>query len=284
MLRPALFCTIIYMLNSFFLSLFFFAFLIISILAYRRFDPKLLSIGSAIRLSRRTLVFFFLADILVAVGVGYLFIYHSNPVLLEYFYGVLYYLSAVIGCFLLIQQKSLKRRIIAALCLPIPFFALTILTRWQMLQNIVTAGSIIWVGIFLFKRFRIPQKCFIAGLIIATLIDAYNVWLAPASSGLFSDVSLLFNGNIVFGSASLGIGDFFLGYLIVAAFIYYRNVRQAIIIAFIIAFARFILRAIIPAFAGVAIPYYVIIVPLSLLALWLSRAKSPPAPDIQTSR
>ncbi|MFA6908840.1 MAG: hypothetical protein WC289_03045 [Patescibacteria group bacterium] len=262
-------------MSSFLLSCFFFIFLLLSIEAYRRLDLSFLSTGRKIIVSRRAMMLFIGIDVAVAVGIGYLFIYHSGPVLLEYFYGVLFYLSTVIGCLLFVPIQNVKKRIWAAVVIPAPFFVLGIFTHWQWMQNVLMAISVVWVGAFIFRKFTVSRMWFSVALLAAMAVDAYNVFVATAPSELFSDAQLLFNGDIIFGSAILGIGDFFLASLIVAGVYKQFGWKRALMVAVCIAFARIVLRLLIPSLEGLVIPYYIVIVPIALVALWLPQKHSP---------
>jgi len=116
---------------------------------------------------------------------------------------------------------------------------------------------------------------FSVALLAAMAVDAYNVFVATAPSELFSDAQLLFNGDIIFGSAILGIGDFFLASLIVAGVYKQFGWKRALMVAVCIAFARIVLRLLIPSLEGLVIPYYIVIVPIALVALWLPQKHSP---------
>ena len=101
-------------------------------------------------------------------------------------------------------------------------------------------------------------------LIIFLAIDVYNIYFYKPNVA-FSDETLLLNGLIIFGNYLLGIGDFFLSYLAINAVQKDVSKRAAIILALVIAFARFFIRLLFPAYNG-DIAYSIIIVPGTLIA------------------
>lgn len=262
------------MLDSFILSVFIVIFLWFAILFYPKFNLDFLAKGKNIRLSNLTVGLIIIATALIGLTLAALFIYVSGPQLLQFFYLGLYTFSWLITYFFLFNFKKILWRAVFSFSASLILLLIVLKFSSQFYQNLFMAGSLIWLGPVIFqklnfsslKKFKINFKLIIVILFSVAIIDAYNIYLSP-SSGVYSDAGFFLNGMITFGNFSSGIGDIFLMYLIIGLTQKLWRQKPALILAFLLAFARFFLR-LIPGLNNVVIPYYLIIVPITLI-FWL---------------
>ena len=263
------------MLDSFILSLFIFVFLWFAILLYPKFNLEFLAKGKNIRLSNLAVALILIATALIGGGLAALFIYVSGPQLLQFFYIILYTLSWLFTLFFLFKINKIIWRGLTALAGSLVLLLLVLKLPSQFFQNLFMVGSLLWLGPVIFqklsfqslKKFKINFKLIIVILVSVTIIDVYNIYFSPAS-GLYRDEGFFLNGMITFGNFSLGIGDFFLMFLIIGLTQKLWQTKPALILAFSLAFARFFFRLLLPGLNNVDIPYYLIIVPITLI-FWL---------------
>lgn len=263
------------MLDSFILSLFIFVFLWFAIRLYPKFSLDFLAKGKNIRLSNLAVALILITTASIVGGLTALFIYVSGPQLLQLFYIGLYTLSSLITLFFLFNLPKILWRSLAAITGSLLLLLVVLKIPSQFFQNLFMAGSLLCLGPVIFqklnfqslKKFKINFKLIIVILVAVAIIDIYNVYFSP-SSGIYSDEGFFLNGLITFGKFSLGIGDFFLMYLIIGLTQKLWQTKPAVILAVFLAFARFFLRLLFPELSNVDIPYYLIIVPITLI-FWL---------------
>ncbi|MBI2636685.1 MAG: hypothetical protein HYW81_00625 [Parcubacteria group bacterium] len=125
------------------------------------------------------------------------------------------------------------------------------------------ATSILWVGAVIFRRFDLHLKYFVLFILFFAIIDFINIYLLKTQT-VFSDELFILNGLVTIGSFVLGIGDFFLGYLIVSAAKHHYTTWHALLLALLLPLPRFFIRVLIPELEGAEFPYSLFMVPITL--------------------
>ena len=217
----------------------------------------------------------------MGAGFAYFYIYLSGPQLLQLFYIVIFTLAWVIGLFFLLPVHRLSLRLALSCFISLGLLAGVEFFSNGIWQNLFMALSLVWAGPVLVRKFHIQVRWASVVLLFCMLVDIYNILFATGgSSPSFSDETFFVNGAIVFHSALLGIGDFFLALLVVAFTQKKFGPRAALVLAFFIAVPRVVIRPLFNQLEGVTIPYYILIVPATLFFWWLlSRTKNLVRPE-----
>lgn len=249
------------MINSFLLSLFMFVFLLLSIFLFDKVDFNFLKTGREIKLNQRLFSIIVTAVILMSGMITWLVIYKGGPSTLQFFYILIFSGGFFISLFLILAK--LKHPLILSAIITSLILLIILWIQSQLLQNFFMAFSLLWVGPFVLKKLNLRLKYFLLFIIAFALIDIYNIYFTKIYSG-FSDDELLLNGLIIFGDYLLGIGDFFLAYLVTSFVKKEASFSATIILALIISFTRFVFRLLSPDYSQ-DIPYSMVIVPATII-------------------
>ncbi len=259
-------------IDSFFLSLFFGVCLAVEVWLYPHLDLSFLQRGRAVTVSKRVVVFAAAVIAAIALIVSLLILHRGSPYLLQLFYIIFFTFSAALFIVFVVRVHPLLPRFIMGILVACILLVGTLIFPYSLLQNIFMAASILWVGPIVFRRFSLSLPLFFIILVAFALIDTYNISIVTLPS-LFSDESFVYNGIITVGEYMLGIGDFFLGYLMVSAARRYLGIYPAYLLVVLLPLPRFFIRIIIPMLAGVIFPYSLFMVPLSLIVFLVFRSR-----------
>lgn len=264
-------------LPSFFLSLFFSVFLFLEIWTFRRFNFDVLRVGREVSVSRQAMILASLGMAVICMVFSYLALTVAGPEFLQTFYIALFSVSFLVLVFFLLPVVSrLRYRALAALL--ISFLALWLVLEFpgEFLQNLFMAAALLWVGPFIFRRWRISLKFFLIFILAFTAFDVYNIYFSGQPT-IFSDEFFFLNGLVKMGEFELGIGDFIFAYLSVAAALTYFRKSAAVSLAILLPLPRFFIRILFPGLAGAVFPYTIFMAPLVLLVFiygyWEQKAK-----------
>jgi len=250
--------------DSLLLSVFFGLFLIVEILLFPVFDFSFMSRGKILTISKKMTVAILAAAIFLSVSISSIVISKSSPELLQIFYIVLFVISLTMTLFFLLNLKRTYIRLLLSLSVSICLLYLLSVYPTSLTQNLFMSASILWVGIVVFKRFNVRLKYFIPFMLFFAIIDSINVYVLKTYT-TFSDELFILNGLVAIGPFILGIGDFFLAYLIVSAARRYHTIWYALLLAVLLPLPRFFIRVLIPELEGAEFPYSIFMVPIALL-------------------
>ena len=219
--------------------------------------------GRTIKLAKGQLFLLLVSVALViAWAVNYL-LWQAGAQLLQIFYYLVYGLGLSFSIVLLLSD--LRWRYLALSGLALGFAIIIILGNASaILQNIIMALSLVWVGPLVFKKFELRPRYFLAVLLAFAAVDACNVYIGPGAKPAVSDDGLLFNGLVASGSYLLGMGDFLLAGLAVCFVFKYLGRQRAVWLAVLLAAVRFLLRWLWPAYTA-DIPYAAVIALITIL-------------------
>ena len=215
-------------------------------------------------ISKKMTVAILAAAIFLSVSISSIVISKSSPELLQIFYIVLFVISLTMTLFFLLNLKRTYIRLLLSLSVSICLLYLLSVYPTSLTQNLFMSASILWVGIVVFKRFNVRLKYFIPFMLFFAIIDSINVYVLKTYT-TFSDELFILNGLVAIGPFILGIGDFFLAYLIVSAARRYHTIWYALLLAVLLPLPRFFIRVLIPELEGAEFPYSIFMVPIALL-------------------
>ncbi|MFA4872467.1 MAG: hypothetical protein WC659_00830 [Patescibacteria group bacterium] len=259
-------------IDSFLLSLFFSVCLAAEVWLYSHLDLSFLQRGRVVTVSQRVVGFVATVTAAIALIISFLILHRASPYLLQLFYIIFFTFSAALFIVLVVRLRPLLPRFILGILIAFILLIVTLIFPYSLLQNIFMAVSILWVGPIVFRRFSLSLPLFFIILVVFALIDTYNISIVTLPS-LFSDESFAYNGLVTVGEYMLGIGDFFLGYLMVSAARHYLGRAPAYFLAALLPIPRFLIRIIIPILAGATFPYSLFMVPLSLTVFFMFRSR-----------
>ncbi|MFH1171784.1 MAG: hypothetical protein V1778_04580 [bacterium] len=253
----------------FLLAFFFFLALASVIVLYRHFHVDVFREGKPLKIPARLIAILLTA---VAVGFSLLAIWilrSASARALDLFFAITFSIGWAVNALFLLPRQIGRTRLLVGVATGVAVFALTWTFSSVLLRNLFFAGSILWIGPVIFRRFHLPFRYFLFGLVAFGVYDAMNVFLLSNAGTVVTNVGR-FTGLITFGGNELGIGDFFLGYCIVNGAQQYCSSRTLPwILATWSPLPMLLLRWIVPASSGHAYPYSVFLVPVALI-LFLS--------------
>ena len=227
------------------LSLFFLFFLILQILILEKgtFDDSFLKKGKDVKVSTRFVIITTLSLVVLLWALYMLFAQQRPLDQILYTNTFLYTTGIFLIFFIIYTSKNQLQRFFVSLLCAVLLVCLALLTESNMLKNIVTVGSLLWVSFLCFRYLKINRIYLIAFLEVFMVFDMYNVLvlhpvLATTSYYLF------FDGYIEFGRHALGMGDFFVAFLAIGLVWADRGIRRSIVLACLIAAILFTITSI----------------------------------------
>ncbi|MBI2984966.1 MAG: hypothetical protein HYY50_05085 [Candidatus Kerfeldbacteria bacterium] len=189
--------------------------------------------------------------------------------------------------FLVLPAAQISTRVVVSLACTIVGTLVGWFVPGSLVEMIVMAVSLLWVGLAVTKILRLPLGGHLVLLTMMMLMDIYNIWLTPSTGSASDKTSQLpqlhYDGIFAFGDYSLGIGDFFIGAWAVGVLVIFRHQRLAFIGAAMIGMFRFFYRFW-PGLETVTIPYTIVIVPTAALLLAWSKKSFGSTPNQVFSR
>jgi len=248
------------MFDSLFLSLFAFIFFLFSIYTFEKVNFQFLEKGKQFNLSRLCLIFIISAVILVVTIATWILLNQASEIILQYFYPSIFTVSFFFSCLLFLP----KTKFWAFLDFLMTFIFLGVIFKFhfQILENIFLAFANLWVAPVVLKKLNIKTKYLLIFIIFFLLYDIINIYFIKPDFTVFD--SFILGGSIVFGGSLLGIGDFFLAYLVINAARKDISKKIAVMLAFFIAFASLFIYFLSPDYSG-NFPYSMIITPAVLI-------------------
>lgn len=255
-----------------FLAIFFFLSIGCAILVYPKFTVDIFKEGRPLKL-RGWLSALFLT--LIAIGCALLtlsLVRTSTPNALDRLFVIVFSAGWAANVLYLLPRSFASSRIPISVVFGVAVFF--VIWTWPVagLVNVFYAGSILWIGPVVFRRFKLPLRYFIIGLILFLLYDVLNI-LALDSGRAVMEETGRFSGLVAFDGNELGIGDFFIAYAMAnAAQYYFRSVRLAWVLAILFALPLLLLK-VVPVFAGMIIPYTIFLIPVAFVGYGLTSRK-----------
>jgi hypothetical protein len=248
-----------------FLALFFFLSIGVAIACFPLFRMDLFQKGRPVNI-RRWLLAVLLAVVAVGGALTTMSIVHSSStVVLDRLFATVFSAGWALNALFLLPRGAGRLRL--PLSVAVGAIALYFVWQWPSttIHNIFYAGSILWVGPVLFRRFRLPLRFFVLGLALFLVYDVINILVLDTGTAL-SEATGRFSGLVIFGGNELGVGDFFVAYAMVnAAQYFYQSKKLAWLLGALFSLPLLALGAI-PALKGVALPYTVICIPVAVCA------------------
>lgn len=255
------------------LAVFLFIMLSLSILLYDKYSFVFLSIKKSAAL-RQPLTWLTVVIIgILAVAAATFALRHAEENTYSTFIILLLLVSWAANIFYLLPLSRLPARLSFSL---LGATGIVLVALWfpsQHYFNIVTAGSILWVGPILFRRIKLSLRIFILLAIAFTAYDAVNIWVLPELT-FESDPSPLLNGLVGFDGQILGVGDFLLGYLLVGAGRHFFSRSIAWLCAVWIPLPLLFIQWLSAVESHVIYPYTVFVVPVVLIIFVIAKRRS----------
>lgn len=232
---------------------------LVQVVLYHRYDVSIIGGHQPARIPRPVVVAILSFTFLSAFIIAAVRIRFDGPSGLQPILIIVFTLSWALNLYRLIPARFMMRLSIAlggaAMLLAL---ATTVPSSW--VQSAVMAGSLLWIGPYLFRRYRIPRWVFFLALLILMGIDllAARVFVPVP----FVAPTAMLDGLLVAGSLTQGIGDLLLGYLIICATVRYEGRWTASVLAVLLVVPLVIWRALVGDEPS-AFPYYAAIVPVT---------------------
>lgn len=249
------------------LGILYFGGLAAAIAMFPHFQTQLFREGKPIALPKIAAVFLLTGVALVFAAAAWWLFHSASRTLLELLFAFVFGGGWVVNALYFLPPRVGQSRVALSLIIGVVLIGAVYAFPFSLARNLFTIGSLLWLGPMIFRRFSLPLRYFNLGLVLFTLFDIFAIYVVQSDEIIISQAKpLVLNGLIQVGGHLIGIGDFFIGYLIVNAAQHFFSQRLAWALAVWIPLPMVLLPWLWPSGLGQTFPYTMFITPVALAA------------------